>query len=1221
MNRHSTYLILAGLTLLTTACHDDLAEQSAIQQEPLELRAAVQQQYVTRASDGGFADGDQMGVFIVNYTGDEAPSLLARGNHADNVRFTYGSDGKWTGSYQLYWKDKQTPVDAYGYYPFDAEMNDIDAYPFSIQRNQRDNLTTGRQLTGYEQSDFLWAMYQRVTPGMPIHLQMSHIMAGIEVSLVEGEDFDEGEWATLEKSVLVMNTMLETTIDIATGNVTVTGQTPKAIIPQQHGASWRAVVAPQTVGADETLLAVTVDGVSYNFHRSEPITFYPSKLHRFTIKVDKRVEKGDYLFTLLGESITPWENDPLSHQGQAKEYVVVGIEDGQYLGDVIRQMGLDPDMIVNLKLTGTMSVDDNWYDEWPTTPLTEDTDKQSNLWYIRHCMPHLEALNLKELRLKHARIVWVTDEISGDSRRWLQDNYGYDDGDGYDDVIPFRAFFGLQSLNSIVFPDHLVAICEKAFLSTNLSGSCILPDGLRFIGDKAFSTLDEDDNHFSSETEEGLRCHFTGELYLPSTVEYIGYYAFYRQDFTNELVLPHTMTYLGKYAFGYCKHMTGYLRIPEGLTEVNNAWWGMTGLKGWAEVPQGVKKVNGIGCPFSTLYIPEGVTHYGWTSGDGSGIEPDTYNDTYGGLPFASWRKTLREAYLPSTLTNLGMSAFAGTGIRHITLPEALEIIPSCCFAQCEELQDTFHIPQNVYRIGERAFRGCKMLEAVTIPASVGIIEDLAFADCYSLNYIECMAAEPPQLSSTAFDGVEKNNFTLVVPEASVTAYRNAEGWREFKRIAADYSFVCRPMQEKLLNKGHQYTMVLNSDGNWTMTHCPSWAHISTASGYKKTELTVSVDDLAHGQGNRTDSIVFTLSDRTDSEGNPITCYYRLAQYDYQYEEDATLALQTSTQGNGKINILLCGDGYDAQDIAEGKYLSDMRQVAEYFFAVEPYTTYKGYFNVKVAFAMSRESGINSINQWRETKFGATLAGGSERLKGEWDAPMQYALTVAPEISPTVAAPPLVIMPLNTDQYEGVTKMWDDGSAVAVFPMSTEAYPCDARGLVQHEAGGHGFGHFADEYIYHGDFIQICPCLCCPHVEELKSMKGKGWARNLSLTGKYKDAEWRQLIFDKRYGDICDIYEGGYFHQRGVYRSEVNSCMNNNVPYYSTVSRMAIVERIKQYAGEAFDYEDFVAHDSRDYGSKFITRSTQTSAGAAGGRLSAPVFGKGSVENLLNKKK
>uniref|UniRef100_UPI003FED6E35 hypothetical protein n=1 Tax=Prevotella sp. TaxID=59823 RepID=UPI003FED6E35 len=61
-----------------------------------------------------------------------------------------------------------------------------------------------------------------------------------------------------------------------------------------------------------------------------------------------------------------------------------------------------------------------------------------------------------------------------------------------------------------------------------------------------------------------------------------------------------------------------------------------------------------------------------------------------------------------------------------------------------------------------------------------------------------------------------------------------------------------------------------------------------------------------------------------------------------------------------------------------------------------------------------------------------------------------------------------------------------------------------------------------------------------------------------------------------------DIYEGGFMHTRGVFRSEPNSCMNNDIPYYSTISRESIVKRIKLYAGEPFTFEDFVKNDKRD---------------------------------------
>jgi hypothetical protein len=157
--------------------------------------------------------------------------------------------------------------------------------------------------------------------------------------------------------------------------------------------------------------------------------------------------------------------------------------------------------------------------------------------------------------------------------------------------------------------------------------------------------------------------------------------------------------------------------------------------------------------------------------------------------------------------------------------------------------------------------------------------------------------------------------------------------------------------------------------------------------------------------------------------------------------------------------------------------------------------------------------------------------------------------------------------------------MWGDGSAVAIVPMSTDPAPNDFRGILHHEAGGHGFGKLADEYIYHNAFIQSCTCTDCPHQEDINLQKSYGFYENISLSGNMHDVPWAHMIFDPQFSNIVDIYEGAYMHARGVFRSEPNSCMHNNIPYYNAISREAIVKRIKKYAGETYSYEEFKAND------------------------------------------
>ena len=555
--------IYGVLPLLLASCAEDISTESPVQGDALDLYANVSQQYITRANDGGFANADEIGVFIVNYNNDEPQELQLTGNHADNVRFTYSEEaGKWTGSYQIYWKDKKTPIDAYGYYPFDSELSSVTAYPFTIQKNQQEHLKTGRKLTGYEQSDFLWAKAEnRLANSGPITLSHHHIMAGIKVVLTEGTGFEENEWDEVQKILLVENTVLQGSINLREGLASPTnGVTAGTIVPQQGNDCYRAVVYPQTVAADKPLFTITVDNKNYRFTRNEAMLYQPGKLHQFTFTVNKSQETGDFEFTLSNETITEWENDAESHDGEAREYLIIQLEDGQTLEDAILSRSINPANIINLKVSGTFN-------------------GESDFAYIHDHMPNLEALNMKDLRTKGQRVL-----VQWDGSAEWGNRYGVDEIQ--DDYIPRSAFENMESLSYFVFPDNLKGISCMAFAGTSLRGSLILPEGLEFIGPDAFSAY----NHKS--------CMLTGELYLPSTLEYIGGGAFGQNDgnvnmffFTNELVLPAKMKYLGSGAFEGCPYMTGTIRVPDGITELNNAWPDQ--ISGPLVIPQGVKTING----------------------------------------------------------------------------------------------------------------------------------------------------------------------------------------------------------------------------------------------------------------------------------------------------------------------------------------------------------------------------------------------------------------------------------------------------------------------------------------------------------------------------------------------------------------------------------------------------------------------------------------------------
>lgn len=95
-------------------------------------------------------------------------------------------------------------------------------------------------------------------------------------------------------------------------------------------------------------------------------------------------------------------------------------------------------------------------------------------------------------------------------------------------------------------------------------------------------------------------------------------------------------------------------------------------------------------------------------------------------------------------------------------------------------------------RIGDNAFRKQSLLRLLILPATIEEIGNGAFSGCKNLRQLNCYATVPPVLGKDAFklDAINGKEFaplqetlTLLVPEASVEAYRNAPGWKDFKHI------------------------------------------------------------------------------------------------------------------------------------------------------------------------------------------------------------------------------------------------------------------------------------------------------------------------------------------------------------------------------------------------------------------------------------------------------
>lgn len=1169
--KHTLLYLLAAGAMLLTGCSDDFFGDKTEQHDSnrIQLSGDIDQLAVTRVNDNGFCNGDVMGVYIVDYEGNKPGTLKVNGNRGDNVRHTFDEPNyKWNSAYDLFWKDKHTHIDVYGYYPF-ANPESIEDYQFEVQKDQS-KATENGEMGGYEASDFLWGKVSDVAPTTSvIRLPMAHRMSNARVTLIQGSGFAGGEWANLEKIVLTANVARKASINLSTGEIKTAGAVENTMtIPSRTNDEWRTIVVPQTVAAGTTLFSITIGGVPYKFTKNEAFTYVSGKMMNFGIKVDKQTGSGAYKLTLVSESITPWENDLVSHDATAKEYIVINSTPGG-LKNAITAANKDYTLVRNLKITGQINAKD--------------------FYFMRDSMLRLSALNLKEVRIKG----WGKNE---------------ENEENMDDQIPNSAFYFIQtvggsnSLNRIVLPDTLKSIGSNAFYGCKyLSGSLIIPEGVTEIKRGAFNGC------------IGLN----GILSLPSTLKKLGnrgeddmgdegtdYYGGVFQNcrnLTGNLILPDNLELIRGYCFSGCSGLYGELRLPAKLKRMGNcAFSSCSGFTGSLSIPQGITALPSEAfhnCGFNgTLTLHNGITNIA--------------NDAFANCHFKG------ELHLPKSLKVISENAFCNNDFSGtLTLPSTLTHIGSNAFAYNWRLMGILDIPQEVESIGENAFSNCKMLEGIIFPESMETIRQGAFNECYGINSIICKGTMPAHIESGAFNGVAKDNFTLEVPESAISQYQAAPGWCDFKRIAAHHELVCRPSVACALSTEHKQKLVINAEGEWEVASKPNWCEVSPASGNKKTEVTLTIKGMAKNADSRDGKVVFRLKDKD------YTHECSVSQYGYEYGEDEWITLQKATKGNnGGINIVLLGDGFNAKDIASGKYLNDIKQEVEYFFGIEPYKTYRDYFNVYTAIPLSTESGVGTVNTIRYNRFNTTFTGGVG-LKADYDEVFDYALG-APTVNKGNLNQTLIIMVPNSTDYGGICQMWEDGSAIAFCPQSTYGYPLDTRGVIQHEAGGHGFGKLGDEYIYHNAFIDACGCSCCGHVFEFNAAKSLGWFDNLELTGKMHSVGWSHLIFDDRYSDIVDIYEGGYMHNRGVFRSEPNSCMNNDIPYYSTISRESIVKRIKAYAGETYSFEDFVKNDKRDAGivesRAFGGNGDQRTSGTY---QHAPVFHKGSPLKMAKVRK
>ena len=408
-----------------------------------------------------------------------------------------------------------------------------------------------------------------------------------------------------------------------------------------------------------------------------------------------------------------------------------------------------------------------------------------------------------------------------------------------------------------------------------------------------------------------------------------------------------------------------------------------------------------------------------------------------------------------------------------------------------------------------------------------------------------------------------------------IIGYSTADDAQALSQFATDYSI---PFPLVAVSNDNPIIVVKETVGNWNYDlYYPSPYYASIVVVDKSGDVVYY--DLDHVLSYSINNLKAFLQSATGM-------LYESTDYS---RDGSYRTLQQATVGNG-IDIVIMGDGYS--DRLMTTYDSDAQNVVEQLFSVEPFKSFREYFNVYQLNLVSANEVLSDITSTAlETKvFGTSVSYNNNMVLREaqimfsglgGESRMDNAVLIALLNHENVAGSGQAYYPDTENDYA-------DGTGIAYVSRSDGEESLKAQLLwevgfaftkLAYETGGFGTMDVGTS-------------------DNLKQpMESYGWYKNIDITSDLEQVRWAKFINDERYADEgLGVYEGGWGYDYGVWRSSETSIMNGDLAAgFNAPSREAIYYRIHKLTDGAdweYDFEEFVTYDE-------INRTAAASAASA----------------------